>query len=372
MPGLYQARAATLITGDLGHVASITAKPLGVTAFDFPAEAVTVTFAEDWAPHIQAKISGPIPTEAQLALLDPRKNCRLDIKAGYRYGDGTLDLQMLANLGIRSGRQARPGNTLDIDASSDEARAMDRQRVESTPLATFTGINDVVQQMAAYAVYPETVTVSSDFPAAQGLNAVAGLTAPVGTPMWDIVEDAAARAGVWVHCNDARVWRVRYRPSAGTSQHTLEVGKNGTIDTTDVVLDRTGWANQAINEYTWTDTAGATQKMYGRSRVSGGAYSVDTVGYKTDTKRYNRAATQTQANTAADSRVKNLVTRGRGVSLSAHSAYWLRPGQTITVILTEGGTPETHIIKSISFNLGTGWMDITTRQPNDATTTTGE
>jgi len=368
----YATIAAEAVKGSLEHVAEIIVDPTGGASFTLPWEDLQVTFAEDWTPHIQASITAPVPSAVQLDLLDARINCRLRINAGYRYQNGTLDVQPLADLGLRTRGTRRPDNTVPLTASSDEARAQDRRRSEATALPAFTGINALVQWFANYSIYPATATVVSDFPAAQGATAVAGITAEVGQPMWDTVADAAARAGVWVHCAADRTWKVRYRAVNGaTPQHVLEVGKNGTIEETDSKIERGPWANQSIIEYAWTDAAGVDHKIYGRARISSGPYSVDVVGYKTDHIVINRAVTQSQADAAAATRVGQLVTRGRSISLRAHSAYWLRPGMTVTVKLLTGPAVD-HIIQSITFDLGTGFMQIETRQPLDATITTGE
>jgi hypothetical protein len=371
--GPYLARVANEIKGSIGHVHTVTIDPVGAPSFDIVAEDVEVTFAEDWSPHVQAKITGPVASVlAELDAMDARRNCRVQISAGYLFEDGTLDVKPLADLGLRWRGIRRPSNETGLTASSDEARAQDRRRAEATGLPVFTGLNAAVQWFADYAMYPETATVVSDFTAATGAVSVAGMEAAVGTTMWDPMEDAAARTGKWLYCTADRIWRIRARPEVGgMPKHTLTVGKWGTIFGSESTLDRTGWANQSIVEYAWTDAVGASQKVYGRAKVTAGPYSVDNVGYCTDHKVYNMPATQAQADATAATRVRSLVTRGRGLSLEAHAAYWLRPGDTITVQLPTGPA-EDHIIKSIKFRPVAGSMAIETRQPLDVTITSGE
>ena len=369
----YASTAADALIGQLEHICEITVDPVGSPAFTLDPESVSITFAEDWSPHIQANITAAIPSTTNLDLLDPRLNCRVQLTAGYRYADGTLDVHPLADLGLRTRSTARPSNTVDLTAASDEARAQDRRRVEDHgPFTEFTGINELVQFFADYALYPESADVVSDYSAGVGEAAIDGITAAIGTPMWDVIADAAARAGVWVHCAADRTWRIRYRPvTGGTSQHYLEVGTDGTIITSEAGIDRTLFYNQSIIEYTWKDAENVDHTVYGRAIVSSGDYSVNVVGYRTDHTVINRAATEAQANSAAASRVSNLVTRGRSITLEAHAAYWLRPGMTITVKLLTG-VAEEHIIKSITFEPGIGKMQIETRQPLDVVITTGE
>jgi hypothetical protein len=372
MTAPYLALSADLVTRDHEQISSILVAATGVTEFEIPAESASVKFSEDWAPHVQASITAPAGfTDAQLAALDPRSNTRLGIYAGYRY-QGANDLKLLANVGLRKREVVRPSNQLQITASSDEARAMDRLREEVTGLPTFAGINEAVQWLANYSVYPETAVLESDYANGTDAGSVAGLELDVGGQLWSPIEDAASRAGKWVYCTGPRKWRITAKTSAsGAVSHALAVGKAGTVEESNSALDRTEWANHSIVEYTWTDGAGVSQRVIGRARVTSGPFSVNTVGYKTDHKTYERPATQAQANAAAASRVRNLVTRGRGISLSAVSAYWLRPGHTVSITLPQGAT-ENHIVKSVDFDLGSGRMNLETRQPIDATITTGE
>ena len=373
MTGLYLASAAERIKHSLGHEFTVTIDPAFAPSFTLPATDVKVTFAEDWAPHIQAQITAPIPAQAQLDGLDSRRGCRVIITAGYRYPDGTVDVQHLADLGLRSCTPSWPDNTISIDASSDEALAMDRMRVEAnTGPLVFDGINEAVQFWADYAVYPSTADLDSPYSDTMGASALVGFEVETGTPMWSPIEDAAARCGVWVYCTGERQWRIAARPElGGTVRHTLAVGEDGTIITAQAPLDRTQWANQVVTEYTWTDGDGAQQTVYGRAAVTSGPFSVNTAGYRSDKVTYERPATQAQADAPAGTRVRQLVTRGRGLSLEAHAAYWLRPGHTTTVQLPLGAA-ENHIVRSITFDLGVGKMAIQTRQPLDVTITTGE
>jgi hypothetical protein len=372
--GAYSPSVAELVKVDHTQIHALTVDAPGVEDFILPAENVTVKFSEDWAPHIQASLDVPASlTQAQLSAIDPRRNARIKIEAGYQLASGSNDLQLLADLGFRDRSVTRPNNKLGLTASSDEARAMDRLRVSAGEVfPSFGGINEAVQWLADYAVYPETAQLHTDYPNGTTAWAVAGLQSSPGSTFWSPIEDAAARSGVWVYCTGSRKWRVSGRPSnGGTIQHALEVGLFGTVEESDSKLSRTEWANQSIVEYRWRDAAGEDQSIVGHARVTSGPFSVNSVGYKGDFKSYERAATQAQAEAVAGGRVRNLVSRGRGVTVSAVSAYWLRPGHSITVRLPLG-IAEEHIIRSIEFNLGDGRMTIETRQPLDVTITTGE
>lgn len=373
MTGAYNPAVAGLIKRDHAQIHALTVDAPGVEDFALPAEGVSVKFSEDWAPHVQASFDvAAALTQAQLSSIDPRRNARIKIDAGYRLDNGTNDVHLLADLGVRTRGVQRPSNKLTLTASSDEQRAMDRLRVSSAAFPTFAGINEAVQWLADYAVYPETAVLDSEFPAGTNPGSVAGLESSTGSTHWSPIEDAAARAGKWIYCTGSRKWRISARPSnGGTVAHALEVGLYGTVEQSDSKLERTDWANHSIVEYHWKDSAGTDQRIVAQARVTSGLFSVDAVGYKSDHKVYERAATQAQADAVATARVQNLVSRGRGISLSAIAAYWLRPGQTITVKLPLG-EPEEHIVRSVDFTLEDGLMNVETRQPLDVTVTTGE
>lgn len=371
--GLYNSRISERITGDLGHRYSVTVMPRGGSEFELDVEAATVTLSEDWTPHIQAAITAVVPDDpALLEAIDPRLNCRLRIDAGYVYEDAGTDIQLLADVHLRTRTSSRPANEMTLDGVSDEGKALDRLRTASTGLPAFTGVNDAVLWFADYAVKPDAVNLWTDFGPNDGAASVAGLEVDAGTTMWNPIEDVASRAGVWVHCTTDRKWRIRNRPERGDAiVHSLTVGKDGTLLASGATLDRNIFYNEALLEYVWRNADGTDQRIYGRARVTSGDYSATQAGTRTFYQRYDRAISQSQADAAAGTKVRNLITRGRSLELTAHAAYWLRPGDTISVQLLTG-TAEKHLVKSITFDLNRGLMTIQTRQPLDVTITTGE
>ncbi|MDQ5821178.1 MAG: hypothetical protein M3540_07050, partial [Actinomycetota bacterium] len=199
---------------------------------------------------------------------------------------------------------------------------------------------------------------------------VSGLVIDPGTDLWASMADVAARVGAWLYVTEDRTWRVRSRPVVGSIALALTVGEAGTIITSEAGMSREGWANYTILEYRFRDGAG-DQTVYGRAKVIDGPLRPAAAGYRMHTETRNIKATQDQADAAAGSVLRNLVTRGRTLTLRAIAAYWLRPGETIEVTLPTGET-ETHLVRSVSFTPAAGTMDVVTRQPNDATIETGE
>jgi hypothetical protein len=373
--GPYQALAAELVTGSLEHVVEVTARPVGGTAFPISIEgdALSVTFSEDWSPHIQVNATAAMPlTDAQLDALDGRAGCRITVDVGYIYPDRSRDVHVLADVALRGRQVSRPDNKLGILAVSDEIRAQDRVWHSTDTPPAFTGIVGAVKWCAELAMYPEPVVIETAFADSVGSTSIDGMKVPVGSDLWSPIADLANRAGVWVHCTSDRKWRIRGRP-AGTDApvHRLAVGENGTIVTSDSGLDRGDWSNYVILEYFFTNAAGAQVTIFGRAGVTSGPFQPSVTGYRMYHEKRTQPITQAQADAAAATVLRNLVTRGRSLTLTAIAAYWLRPGHVVEVELVTGG-PQVHIVQSVQFNPLAGLMTVTTRQPNDYTIQTGE
>jgi hypothetical protein len=176
-----------------------------------------------------------------------------------------------------------------------------------------------------------------------------------------------------IYCDADRVWRIRKIPEySATPQHSLTVGENGTILSSDSSLSRDGWFNAASIRYKWdfSDTNKGTE--WGYATINSGPFAIGTVGRKLWSQTVDgRRATKAVLNSMAAKKLKKLISRGRSLEIEAIAAYWLRPGDTIRVTLPTGD-PELHLIERITFRPLVGLMDITTRQPFDVEITTGE
>lgn len=371
----YTGDIADRVTRDIRHHHRVSVLPVdGIeTALDVQHGSLQVQFSEDWSPHIRANLTVKAPDDADLLdLLDPRTGCRLLIDAGYILPGDVEDVHLLADVGLRTRDVNRPDNTVTLSALSDEALAQDYVLQWGAQSMPTSGVPEAVRWLTRFALQPNVPTVASDFPDGHKASALTDFMLDVGTDLWNPIEDIAARADVWVHCDGERRWRIRARPQLGAAPaHRLEVGAAGTLLTTKSTLSRDSFYNAAVLEYRWKDTAGNERVVYGRAQVTSGDYRVQRAGYKTYYQRYERPITQAQANAAAATRVRNLVTRGRSLELSAAAAYWLRPGMTVAVTLPNG-EPAAHIIQSITFQPSSGLMSLTTRQPLNVTIETGE
>lgn len=372
MTAPYSSAVTELITGSLRHEASVQVQANGEDPFDLDVEGnLTVTFSEDWAPYVQADLTAAVPADDVLDLIDPRKNTRLLVNAGYTYPDNTTEIFPLADLGVRSRPVKRPDGTMDLDAGSDEYRAQDYRAMYWAGMER-AGINEAVSWLAGYAVGPEPARVVSNFPARTGAAALAELEVSLGDDYWGLMDDAAARTGKRVYCDEFRTWRVTSRPeSAGKISHELAVGENGTIMVSQSTLSREPWYNAVCLQYRWTDAERVEHVVIGRALVQSGEFSVSVVGHKVHYEEIARPINQAAANAAAAAKLRNLVTRGRSLELEAAAAYWLRPGMTTRVTLPTGA-PALHLVQSVKFMPLDGRMRVSTRQPLNVEISNGE
>lgn len=373
MTAPYLPAAAAAITRSVGHYAVLTARPRTGSPFVLAVEddQLEVTFSEDWSPHVQLAAGCAVPSQALMDALDPRLRCRVTVDAGYVYGDGTVDVHPLADVALISRHVTRPANTLEVTGGSDEYLAQGFAKMWPEFDAPTTSLADAVTWLAGHSVAPTVPTVTSDFPAGMGSYMLRELETPIGVPFWDIIADAAQRCSAWVYCDGARVWRVAEKAGLSTPDLVLSVGEDGTVLDSDTTLDREGWANAVIITYEWESTDGTRNKILGRAIAASGDFNNESVGRKLHMESRRLHVTQDQADAAAAGLLRQLISRGRGLTLTAHAAYWLRPGMTVAVTLPTGGT-ENHLVKSVSFRPFAGTMTVETRQPVTTTITTGE
>lgn len=372
--GAYRAETAELLPFPLGHVSSVAVAVPG--ASPVPLTVVTgsldVTFSEDWSPFAQVKLTTPLEDPALLDLLDPRLNVRVHIGAGYVHQDGTRDVHPLADVGLRERPVRRPHNTVSLDAASDEARTQDNRIMFMSPPMPTVGVNEAVRWLVGQALAPEKPQVVSDFADRGRLNGLADLEVELGADYWSLLNEVATRTDVRLWCDERRIWRLTLRPEKAKDPALfLTVGEAGTIITSESGLSREDWYNAALLVYRWRDPEGTDREIIGRARLWDGPYSVSAIGAKVYHESSTRRISQATADAAAASRLRNLMTRGRSLTLKAAAAYWLRPGHTVNVQLPTGAA-ENHLVRSVTFHPHTGDMDIVTRQPTESTIRTGE
>ena len=357
------------------HKYSAIAHPRYGDAFELDVEDCNITFDSSWSPYIQGDLTLKlIEDQSKLDALDPRNGCRVSIYMGYVYDGFVDDVNLVADLHLRSRTVERPRNQITLRLESDEALAQDYKRMSWDTQPPVTGINEFVKYHADIAQRPITATVVSDFPAGYGASSLTGMVQEPGQDSLRMIADAADRLGLWIYVDGDRTWRIKARPQyVGTTALKLTTGASSTIFDVASVLTRgdvegTGFHNAVSVKYSWTDSGNVARVIYGNAVVNSGTYNVAS-GYKTYSEERNYPITQAQATDVAVSKLRALVGRGSQMTMTAHAAYWLRPGMTVTVQLPLGDQ-QRLLVRQVSFRPSTGTMQLALYQPIDVTIST--
>lgn len=322
-------------------------------------EQCQISWDEARAPRVMAKVTIKIPDATTLDRLDPREGVRLEIYAGYDFGSSS-DSHMIANLLLTDRNVKRPDNVVELDASSDEILV-----IESVAFSRYDPLQNTITN-AIKGLLEEALPHANTF--YNGTKtAVPGDLVRVekGGDWWSLIMDLTNRIDAELFDDGLRRWYLRPRPSvAGEPSANLRVGEGGVIITSSTGLSRSGeWANSVLVKYTWTDTNDVEQVRWGSSSATG-PYAFNIIGRKAYTEeRKDIAITTAEANKVAKGILARRLAYGRTFSIRAISHYWLRPGMTVNVKLPTGDE-EKHLVKSVMFDLTSGWMDVDTRLPD--------
>ncbi|ONI63902.1 hypothetical protein ALI44B_04560 [Leifsonia sp. ALI-44-B] len=363
----FDSRAAEALTESITHLGAFEAAgvPLDV-------ESCTLTFDEAQAPHALFRARCKVPTsQADLDALDPRLGKRMTVAMGYRYAGGTRDVQRMADLILDDRRVSRPQNTMELVGQSDERVLMDfGSGVTDTAIPTSAEAFSAIRSLI-WASIPNAPT-ADDSTRATGWVGAEPIVIKAGDNSMAAILDIADRAGdLWVYDDGLRTWRITKRPTlVGKPKLALKVGVDGTIITAQTGVGRKDFANSVLVRHTWRDANKVDQVVQGYADVMSGPYSVGAIGRKLMVVERDYAGTTATAQAAARSLVRRAVSRGRSLTIEAIAAYWLRPGDTISIQLPTG-PEELHLIAAVHFEQPSGLMTIETRQPDDITIQTG-
>jgi hypothetical protein len=330
----------------------------------------SLNFDEGQAPHVSWSATAKVPaTQAEMDKLDPR----LRVRAKVQHGGKTLDL-VLTSRDID-----RPGNTMRLEAESEERILMDYGTGQDT--LTFGTNAEAYQSILTVIKNAIPGAKSVDY----GVRFSGFVTDPEdplviapGDNALEAVLEMADRAGDrWVY-NDGEVWRLTVRPELATgAKAILTVGEHGTVVGSSAGLSLDDWYNSVHVIYRWTTedevdgkTVRTERTADGWASVMTGPFDVRDVGRRVLRVERNYAGTTLSAEMAAQSLLKRAVTRGRKVTLSAIADTSLRPGDTVLIQLPSGPA-EKHLVSAITFTRPDGLMSIETRVPNNANSIAG-
>ena len=349
------------------HRQRVTAKfyPTSGDPLDLVVNDGNVTLSEAWAPHAQVHLScaGGLDLET-LAKLDPRQAPLLEVHAGYIYPGGADDVQLLATAVLAERRVVQPGDSLELEANSEEMLAQDVVWLEATQTKSYAGLREAIEALLAYMAGGKQ-TLVADFGAKFRADLTTGVELERGASVWEVIYHLALQAGRWLYVGADGTWRctAKATQASTTSVYLAASGPGSIVTRVDDVLSRNGYYTAAMVTYTWKDSAGADQTMVG-TWAPPAAAGMKGSGQKTLVLDRRGKASQWGANEAARLTVRNMSTRGASYQVDAVAAYWLRPGHTVQVTLANGATVR-HICKQVVFHLGNGSMTVTTREPSN-------
>lgn len=363
----YAADAEERIRFSARHVITATAYPDGADPVELDVEDGSVEFDDSRAPRIQATLTCKIPADKTvLDTLDARKTFRVKIYAGYKYDSVTEDVQLLADLHVRSREVRRPSNRMVLTLHSDESLTSDYRRLAWDSQPPQSNLLAAVEyHVLIGTIGSDLPEVVSDYDASFGASAVAGMVQEPGQDSWSLIREAASRAGVSVYCEPDRTWRIsKPQELSPDTALNLTTGGGGIIIDSNSVYSRDNFRNAVCIKYRWKDTSNVEHVVWGHAFVETGPFSLIEIGYNSYFEERNVPATQAQADKAASSVLRALSRRGRSFVIEAVSAYWLRPGQTVTATLPEG-EQERLLVSAVHFNFPSGSMSVRLRQPED-------
>lgn len=354
----YADDTAGLLTRSLSHVVTARIVIAGGETITLDVQGWRLSIDERRAPRFVANIDARVPTDAaQLLRIDPRTGARLELDVGYTRPGGTVDVHTIANLMLRRRPVTRPDDVMALEAHSDESLIIDGSPVVGAAFTNASTTGAITAVLAAVIPAVAPVVTTAVGPA---------ITQGPYEDRWDLALDLADRIGARLYDDGLRTWRIDPAPVLGTSALDLAVGANGTITASQATIDRDGWANVVLLRYRWRDTSDVEHTIVAVRRVTTGAYAATVGNSKIVVVEREVATTQTEANAAAAALVARYVTRGRSLTVSAVSAYWLRPGDTVNVTLPSGPT-EQHLVVAVDFT-DDGLMQVTTRLPDNTGT----
>lgn len=370
MTAPFLARALNDLTNSVQHVHEVWAYDASATLYSpikLDLVTATINYDEERTPLIELNGAMQVPSQEILDFLDPRRDIRIFVLAGYVYSDGFKDVWKIVDLGLRERTVRRPQDDLVIRAVSDEQKVEDYR---FTTVKTWTPASDgglSIRELILNALGPltpvmVTLTGKAFVPAGETE------TLEPGASIWSQIHSIEDRIGARTYEDGLGTFWVTPQPtSSGAASASLSVGDTGTITGSETLLSTENFANFIMVEFTDGDVP-----VRGWAEMKTGDFGTNTVGRKAKVVSLPGTGSTSEAEAAAGAMLWRSMSRGRRMSLEcAQAMYWLRPGQTVTVQLPTG-PQERHLISTVEFDIPTGTMNIHTRLPENVVITTGE
>lgn len=317
---------------------------------------VLVTMDALRAPRVTAQLTMPLPESiADADYSDHRKGARLLIRAGYELG-GQRWADTLADLPIRDRVLDRARATLNLTASGAEALVLDRPQPAVLSYAVGASVEAVCRDVLARTL--GTYSLTNVGVTGTLLDEV---TAPPGADLFDLLETVTDAADAYLYADEVGKWWLTREPKPGPVTVTLAPGLGGTLTDHTQDLTRALYASRVLVVHEWTDEATNTAR-----RVVGQATHATHTGDAARTRVVRRSTPvgQATANAAAAALLARFRLAGGGQTATAIADYRVRPGATVS-IAHPLGPAAAALVTSVRFELDTGTMTLSTRDPAD-------
>lgn len=174
-----------------------------------------------------------------------------------------------------------------------------------------------------------------------------------GQSLFEFLQPLLNMAGLRLFCDENRVWRLVKPEEYDVPGYVVAQGGYNTTEGADIISrnDDT-WADAVVVKYAWTDANGFTQTRY------------DAAGDPTGKAIFRELEREYPGPGAAQHILNSYTGRGRVQSVTALGQYAATPGQDVTINLP-GTLTQTGKVRSVTFDLRSGLMDLETRGLTD-------
>lgn len=302
----------------------------------------SLTFDENWAPYAQFQGNFRMPDKTTAGFLDPRLDPLIEIIGGYEMEAGDKQAYPLARLHLRSVVWNAPAMNLDITAASSETDLQDFVWYLQTPAPVPTGtVKDALDWCLDTAGNKEPLEYTETGPTVtlpdQGVQQ--------GQNIWDLARDFAAGGQMWFYHDGLGTWHMTPRPVPESTPKTiLQTGRQGTVISYQIGQSREDYADGVIVTHEW----GSQQKIVGKASVS------SPTRWTVVPRR--TAATQDQADKEAETLLSRFQDLRRSFEITAKSAYWLRPGDYVTLRIP--GVNTACRVSRVQYSFPSGRMQV--------------
>lgn len=349
--------AEALTSSGFVHVSRLTLVVAGGARHDLAFTAAVVTVDAGRSPRWSLTAAVAFPPAEVRGLMDPRNGLEVDVVAGYRLGT-VDDLQALCRLNVTTVVTDHVAQRITITAKGDEdvviGFAADETYSYGAGSSVVAAIQEVIGDCFDAALNWNTADVGGTptFDAGQILE--------VGEDRWDAIVDWAegAGAGYKVWHDGADTWHVSRPPQVPGSSAAARftVGPRGNVSSLEVTESRDRWANCAAVVWEHKSTA---------SPVTTTAAVASTGLRPPRMAVIRRKRKPDKPKQTAERALARAQRRGHTVRLRAPAMLWLRPTDTVTLVLPDA-VHDRVLVESVAFDLAAGTMTVTGQNPNDS------